>query len=68
MLQNVRDIDDAIALNVCLDVALPEYVSIVECEQMAYVNALLLRNNEFGINVFIPMAITPMHWLDDLRD
>jgi hypothetical protein len=46
-----------------------EAVSIVQCEKEPWLNALFLCNNEFGINVLLPLAIAPsaLHPLRTIR-
>jgi hypothetical protein len=36
-----------------------ETVDVAKCENGRYVNALFLCNNEFGINIFMPIEIAP---------
>jgi hypothetical protein len=43
-----------------------EVVDVVKCEAEMYINALFLCNNEFGINVFMPMDIAPQVLLKDV--
>jgi hypothetical protein len=34
-------------------------VDVVKCESGTYINTLFLCNNEFGINVFMPVEAAP---------
>jgi hypothetical protein len=43
-----------------------EAVDIVKCKTGLYVNALFLANNEFGVNVFMPVELAPQVLLRDL--
>jgi hypothetical protein len=43
-----------------------EAVDIVKSKEMPYINAFFLCNNEFGVNVLMPMDIAPKALLKDL--
>ena len=43
-----------------------EAVDIVKCENRQYINSLFLCNNEFGINVLMPVDIAPAALLGSL--
>jgi hypothetical protein len=43
-----------------------EAVAVVKGENGLFINAFFLCNNEFGINVFLPMKIAPEALLSDL--
>jgi hypothetical protein len=43
-----------------------EAVDVVKSKSGTYINAFFLCNNEFGINVFIPMDIAPQALLRGL--
>lgn len=75
VLQSTDDIAKATDTYIQIDKDTYEYVSFVEheemsveCENVVYINALFLRHNEFGINVFMPKDIAPKVLLDDLED
>lgn len=36
-----------------------EAASVVQCGRKAYINAFFICNNEFGINILMPMSIAP---------
>ena len=57
--ENFKDIADIGQQYVALDANQHEAVDFVKCESMDYVNALFLTNNEYGINVFMPVDIAP---------
>jgi hypothetical protein len=57
--ENVQDLSLIGRKYVKLDGNGQEVVDVVKCEKGVYINALFLRNNEFGINVFMPVDIAP---------
>jgi hypothetical protein len=44
-----------------------EAVELVKCEGEPYVNAFYLSNNEFGVNILMPVSIAPPLLLQELR-
>jgi hypothetical protein len=64
--ENIQDVSLIDQRYVRLNSNGQEVVDIVKCKTGAYINALFLSNNEFGINVFIPMDIAPKILLKDL--
>ena len=64
--ENVQDIADISQRYVKLDGNRHEAVDIVKCEKRLYINAFFLCNNEFGINIFMPMDIAPDTLLENL--
>jgi hypothetical protein len=44
-----------------------EAVSVVQCEKEPYLNIFFLCNNDFGINVLMPMSIAPGSIVEDLK-
>jgi hypothetical protein len=44
-----------------------EAVSAVQCSREPWLNIFFLCNNEFGINVFMPISIAPRVIIDDLK-
>ena len=63
---NVEDISTIDRRYVKLDSNRHEAVDIVKCESRPYINAFFLCNNEFGINVFMPIDIAPAALLVNL--
>jgi hypothetical protein len=57
--ENVQDLAAIRRQYVDMDSNRHEAVSIVQCEKEPYLNVFFLQNNEFGINVFMPMSIAP---------
>jgi hypothetical protein len=64
--ENVQDLEVIGQRYVRLDENRHEAVDVVKGESGAFINALFLCNNEFGINVFLPMEIVPEALLKDL--
>jgi hypothetical protein len=64
--ENVQDVEGIGQRYVRLDDDRHEAVDVVKCERGAYINALFLCNNEFGINILMPMDIAPQALLKDL--
>jgi hypothetical protein len=64
--ENVQDLEVLTRNYVKLDENRHEAVDVVKCEKGVYINALFLCNNEFGINVFIPLDIAPQVLLKDV--
>jgi hypothetical protein len=50
-----------------LDSNTHEAVTLVKCSKESYINALYLSNNEFGMNIFIPVSIAPKLLLEELK-
>jgi hypothetical protein len=44
-----------------------EAVTLVKCEGDPYINVLFLCNNEFGINVFLPVSVASHILLEGLK-
>jgi hypothetical protein len=63
---NIQDISFINQRYVKLDSNQHEAVSVVKIENGAYIGAFFLCNNEFGINVFMPMEIAPSVLLSNL--
>jgi hypothetical protein len=66
VVENVQDMSFIAQRYVGLDDNRHEAVDVVKCEAGVYINALFLCNNEFGINVFMPMDIAPQVLLKDV--
>jgi hypothetical protein len=45
-----------------------EAVDVVKCESGVYINAFFVHNNEFGVNVLMPVEIAPKSLLRDLPE
>jgi hypothetical protein len=45
-----------------------EGVTLVKCENGPYINVFFLCNNEYGINVFLPVSVAPHILLEELND
>jgi hypothetical protein len=65
--ENVRDLALISQRYMKLDSGTHEAVDLVKCGRTPYINVLYLSNNEFGINVFMPMSIAPMVLLEELE-
>jgi hypothetical protein len=63
--ENVQDVEGIGQRYVRLYENRHEAVDVVKCEAGVYINALFLCNNEFGINVLMPMDIAPQTLLKD---
>jgi hypothetical protein len=59
IVENVQDISLIGQRYVRLDDNGHEAVDVVKCDKKPYINAFFLCNNEFGINIFVPMDIAP---------
>jgi hypothetical protein len=55
--ESVQDVSLIGQRYVRLDSKRHEAVDVVKCEKEPYINAFFLHNNEFGINVFMPVKI-----------
>jgi hypothetical protein len=66
IVENVQDISLIGQRYVSLDGNGHEVVDVVQCEKGSYINALFLCNNEFGINVLMPLEIAPQVLLKDV--
>ncbi len=64
--ETIQDVSQIDQRYVRLDSGRHEIVDIVKYDNRAYLNALFLSNNEFGINIFIPMDIAPSVLLRNL--
>jgi hypothetical protein len=64
--ESVQDVSLIGQRYVKLDGSRHEAVDVVKCEKEPYINAFFLCNNEFGINVFMPMKIAPEALLSEL--
>ena len=66
IVENVQDISDIGERYMKLDNRRHEAVDVVKCWNKPYINAFFLSNNEYGINVFVPIDIAPAVLLADL--
>jgi hypothetical protein len=66
IVENVQDISFIDQRYARLNDNRHEVVDVVKCEKGSYINALFLCNNEFGINVLMPMDMAPQVLLKDL--
>jgi hypothetical protein len=64
--ENVQDLEAIGRRYVRLDENRHEAVDVVKSEGGVFINVLFLCNNEFGINVFLPVEIAPQALLKDL--
>ena len=64
--ENVQDVRLISQRYVELDGNRHEAVDVLKCEKKQYINALFLCNNEYGINVIMPMDIAPAALLSNL--
>jgi hypothetical protein len=64
--ERVQDLDLIGQRHAKLDGGGHEAVAVVKGENEPFINAFFLCNNEFGINVFLPMKIAPDTLLRDL--
>ena len=64
--ENIQDISLFGQRYMKLDSNRHEAVDILKGEKGQYVNVLLLCNNEFGINIFMPIEIAPDILLRDI--
>lgn len=65
-----ENIQDALIIGqryVAMDSNRHEAVDVIKCENGVYINALFLSNNEFGINVLMPISIAPAILLSNLH-
>jgi hypothetical protein len=66
IVENVQDLELLKQRYMALDKSQYEVVDVVKSKKRLYINAFYLCNNEFGINVFIPMDIAPQTLLKDI--
>lgn len=66
VVENVQDMPLIGQRYVRLDENRHEVVDVVKCETGVYINALFLCNNEFGINILMPLEIAPQVLLKDV--
>jgi hypothetical protein len=65
--ENVQDLSLISQRYMKLDNATYEAVELVKCSNQPYLNVLYLSNNEFGINIFMPVSIAPRLLLEELK-
>jgi hypothetical protein len=68
IVENVQDLGVVKRQYVGTDSNRHEVVSVVQCEKEPYLNVFYLCNNEFGINVFMPISIAPSFITDGLKN
>jgi len=66
--ENIQDVALIRQRYMNLDGNTHEAVDVVKCEGGAYINAFFLSNNEFGINILMPVGIAPRTLLRELPD
>jgi hypothetical protein len=65
--ENVQDVEGIGQRYVRLYENKHEAVDVVKCERGMYLNVLFLCNNEFGINILMPVDIAPQVLLKDVQ-
>jgi hypothetical protein len=63
--ETVQDIEHINRRHMKLDGNAQEAVDVVKCGDGFFINAFFLNNNEFGINVLMPVKIAPYALLND---
>jgi hypothetical protein len=66
--ENVQDVEVINRRYENLDRNAYEAVDAVNCESGILINAFFLHNNEFGVNILMPLEITPEALLRDLPE
>jgi hypothetical protein len=66
--ENIQDIALINREHIDMDRNTYETVTILKCEKEPYINVFFLCNNEFGINILMPMIITPSQVLDGIKE
>lgn len=64
--ENVADLQELHRYGLNIQTAIPEQVNLLKTEPV-YLNALYFMNNEFGINLFLPLSIAPDILLSELE-
>ena len=67
VVENVQDLALFCQQYVDVDSNRHEAVSVVQYEREPWLNIFFLCNNEFGINVLMPMSIAPHVIIEDLK-
>lgn len=65
-LETMADVEEFCRIHMRMDGNNHEAVEWVHCEAGNYLNVFYLCNNEFGINVFLPVGIAPKNLLDEV--
>ena len=65
--ENIQDLEVIRKRYIRLDRDLYESVSLLKSKNQPYLNVLYLCNNEFGINVIMPLSIAPKVLLEELK-
>jgi hypothetical protein len=66
--ENIQDIALINQRYMELDGNTQEAVDVFKCESGLYIDSFFLSNNEFGINILMPMEIAPHALLRDLSE
>jgi hypothetical protein len=64
--ENIQDVQSISQRYMKLDGNSHEVVDVLKCESGIYINAFFLHNNEFGVNILMPLEIAPSALLRDL--
>ena len=67
VVENVQDLAAVSRQYIEVDANRHEAVSVVKCEKEAYISAFFIFNNEFGVDVFMPMSIAPKSIIETLK-
>ena len=67
IVENVQDLELFGQQYVELEANRHEAVSVVQCKSKPWFNIFFLCNNEFGINVLMPMSIAPNIIVEELK-
>jgi hypothetical protein len=68
VIENIEDVQTVSQKYVRLDDNRHEAVDVLKCESEVYINAFFLCNNEFGINVLMPINIAPKSLREEARE
>lgn len=66
-----EELDELTATNININQSYPEYVDRIvvqgDNEEMGdWTNSLILSNNDFGISLIMPVAITPKNFINEM--
>jgi hypothetical protein len=64
--ENVQDVEVIERGYEDLNAKAYEAVDAINCESGVLINAFFLHNNEFGVNILIPLEVAPKALLNDL--
>lgn len=65
--ETVADVQEIVSEHVDCNIRHCEYAEVIQCSGGDYIDALYINNNEFAINVIMPLSVAPQILIEEMR-